>query len=294
MAGDWIPMRVDLADDPAVIALAGALGTDDFAVVGRLHKLWAWANRHLAEGVAKLSPGWVDRYVSQPGFARELVAVGWLTEGSDGSVSFPKFDRWNSQGAKRRLSKTQAKRGERSVANVSPIRRQNVAKMSPSKGDKTATREEKRRDIEEANASSCPEPAEPASGPAANPPPESALAVPDPEPIPDPVLAHFPASGPGAGKGWPLRQSKLDEWQAAYPGLDCRAELRKAKQWLADNPGRRKTLAGMPRFLGAWLARAQDQPRPTARGPTGFMDRGAAQEARMMGQIFEALPEYPT
>lgn len=129
----------------------------------------------------------------------------------------------------------------------------------------------------------------PASEPNAATIPTAALAVPKPEPIPDPVLTHFPASGPNAGKGWPLRQSKLAEWEASYPGLDCRAELRKAKQWLLDNPGRRKTLAGMPRFLGAWLARAQDQPRPKV-GPAPF-DRGAAADARITGQILEALPE---
>ena len=52
MAGDWIPMRVDLADDPAVISIATATGLDELAVVGRLHRLWSWANRHLTTGAA--------------------------------------------------------------------------------------------------------------------------------------------------------------------------------------------------------------------------------------------------
>ena len=35
VAGDWIPMRTDLAEDPAVIAIAAATDLDEFAVVGR-------------------------------------------------------------------------------------------------------------------------------------------------------------------------------------------------------------------------------------------------------------------
>lgn len=146
------------------------------------------------------------------------------------------------------------------------------------------------RTEEEETSSFCPESGSPTSGPNAASPPTAALAVPDP--TPDPVLTYFPASGPGAGKGWPLTAAKLAEWEAAYPGLDCRGELRKAKQWLLDNPGRRKTLAGMARFLGAWLGRAQDAPRPT-RGPVPF-DRGAAADARITGQIFDAIPELFT
>jgi hypothetical protein len=67
----------------------------------------------------------------------------------------------------------------------------------------------------------------------------------------------LPASAPPIGtllcvgekKSWPLYQEKVDEWQQSYPGVNVVAELRKARQWLIDNPTQRKTFKGMTRFL---------------------------------------------
>ena len=57
MAGDWIKMRVDLNEDPAVVGMAIALDTDEHSVVGRLHKLWSWAdNRCANEGQGRQAP----------------------------------------------------------------------------------------------------------------------------------------------------------------------------------------------------------------------------------------------
>ena len=35
--------------------------------------------------------------------------------------------------------------------------------------------------------------------------------------------------------------------------------MRKARQWVEDNPSRRKTFGGMVRFLGNWLSRTQNR-----------------------------------
>lgn len=136
MAGDWIPLRVDIADDPAVISIAGTLGMDEFAVVGRLHHLWSWANRQLDSGNAcGVTEKWIDRYVSASGFAQAMVGAGWLTP-KDGGFEFPKFDRWNSQGAKRRVLTSRRvalhRNAERNATNVTTA----------------LTREEKRREEE--------------------------------------------------------------------------------------------------------------------------------------------------
>ena len=141
MAGEWIPMRLDLADDPAVIGIAEAVGIAPDAVVGKLHRLWSWANRHLEKGEAGLKPGWCDNYVSCDGFAAAMVSFGWLKLDAKGSVIFPMFERWNSEGAKNRLRKNriQAERRSRSEAGLKPKR----GVISDSKG---TTREEKRRE----------------------------------------------------------------------------------------------------------------------------------------------------
>lgn len=102
MAGDWIKMRTDLADDPAVIRLAAQLDLSEDDVVGKLHRLWSWADRHTVDGVAQgISERWVDRYVGKSGFADLMRQVGWLVL-TEEAICFPNFDRHNGASAKKR------------------------------------------------------------------------------------------------------------------------------------------------------------------------------------------------
>jgi hypothetical protein len=102
MAGDWIKMRCNLDTDPAVFQIAGALEMDELAVVGRLWKVWAWADQHCADcNAVSVTRNVLDRITSTPGFADAMQKVGWL-EGLDGALSFPHFDRHNGQTAKKR------------------------------------------------------------------------------------------------------------------------------------------------------------------------------------------------
>jgi hypothetical protein len=133
MAGDWIKMRVDLDDDPAVIGISAGTGLDTPGVVGRLHKLWSWADRQSRDGHApSVTEMWLDRYVGCEGFASAMQQQGWLTVDTSG-ISFPNFDRHNGKSAKTRALATSRQRNARE------------AETSRTKRDKTATREEKRR-----------------------------------------------------------------------------------------------------------------------------------------------------
>lgn len=86
MEGEWIKMRTDLSEDPIVLAIAARLGVDEFSVVGRLHRIWSWADRHLVDGVALgISMEWIDQYVRLEGFSISLLEVGWLTKIEKGS-----------------------------------------------------------------------------------------------------------------------------------------------------------------------------------------------------------------
>jgi len=112
MAGDWIPMRTGLADDPAVIAIAARLGLDEDSVVGKLHRVWSWANHQTLDGHApSVTSVWLDRYARAPGFADALAEAGWL-EVTETGLWFPKFDRYNSEPAKKRAlaAKRQSRR----------------------------------------------------------------------------------------------------------------------------------------------------------------------------------------
>ena len=103
MAGDWIKMRHDLADDPAVIAIASRLKIDDRdTVVGKLHKLWSWFDRHTPDGNAhSVTETFFDALVCVTGFSRALELVGWLKI-CDDVISMPNFERHLSKSAKHR------------------------------------------------------------------------------------------------------------------------------------------------------------------------------------------------
>ena len=86
----------------------------------------------------------------------------------------------------------------------------------------------------------------------------------------------FPIIGKDA-KGWGLTVDKLGEYVETYPGVDCPAEARKARQWLTDSPTRRKTARGMTKFLNGWMERAQN--RSTGNGkPAEPVSRVATKE----------------
>jgi len=109
MAGDWIAMRTDLADDPAVIAMTDALRTPERPwmtpqlVVGCWHTLWSWANHQLRDGCASgVTAVWIDARVGVTGFTAAAQHVGWLVFDGD-ALRFPNWDRWNSKSAKERL-----------------------------------------------------------------------------------------------------------------------------------------------------------------------------------------------
>lgn len=155
MAGDWIKMRNDLPDDPAVIAIAARLGLDEFAVIGRLHTLWAWADEQSRDGHAVgVTSAWLDRKVQRDGFADALVSVGWLEVTNDG-LTIPNFENHNGETAKVRALGTRRKQRQRAgeaPVDVPPTVPKTVATVSldvsRTQRDKSETREEKRRDIE--------------------------------------------------------------------------------------------------------------------------------------------------
>lgn len=80
----------------------------------------------------------------------------------------------------------------------------------------------------------------------------------------EPVLLIFPTVGP-EGQEWRLRRVQVDEWQTAYPNVDVQAECRRALSWVRANPGRRKTVKGMAKFLNGWLSRSVDSGRAVQR-----------------------------
>jgi len=99
---DWIKMRKDLPDDPAVFKLAGILKLDRLSVVGRLYAFWAWADKHAVDGrVDGATSHVVDDVAHLPGFSDALESVGWLLVGEN-HITIPKHERHNGESAKER------------------------------------------------------------------------------------------------------------------------------------------------------------------------------------------------
>lgn len=73
------------------------------------------------------------------------------------------------------------------------------------------------------------------------------------------LLTEFAFPTVGDVITWKLSESKLAEYQASYPDLDHSKEILAAIQWCRDNPTKRKTCRGMPRFLNGWMERAQNR-----------------------------------
>jgi len=119
MASDWIKMRTDLHDETEVrvIARESEVG-DPFAVVGRLHRIWGWADRQTADGAIKGATfADIDDLTRTPGFAAAMCKAGWLVSTKTG-IKLPHFRRHNGQSAKRRAEDVLRKRVRRSSATV--------------------------------------------------------------------------------------------------------------------------------------------------------------------------------
>lgn len=116
MAGDWIPMRANLEDDPTVISMARALRLQPDHVVGKLHRFWSWADSHTIDGqLFGVDAAWVDKHVDKRGFANAMAnaPAPWLIIEDDG-ITIPNFTHWFGSSAKSRMLNTRRQQVSRS------------------------------------------------------------------------------------------------------------------------------------------------------------------------------------
>jgi hypothetical protein len=60
--------------------------------------------------------------------------------------------------------------------------------------------------------------------------------------------------------------NKFNQYQNLYPGVEIKIRVMQAAQWLTDNPQRRKTMSGLPKFLNQWLITSQNSGQGVVRG----------------------------
>lgn len=106
MASSWIKIEVITPDKPEVFQLAEILDIDPDAALGKLVRLWTWADQQTIDGnarsnAASVTKNAVDRITFIQGFADALIRVGWLAE-EGGTLIFPNFERHNGNSSKKR------------------------------------------------------------------------------------------------------------------------------------------------------------------------------------------------
>jgi hypothetical protein len=225
----WIKLDHTTQDKPEVFLMADRLGIDPDAVLGKLVRVWVWADQQTTDGNApSVTSSLLDRITGVSGFAAALQQVGWLTNSDDGLI-FPNFTRHNGQTSKARALTAQRVAKSRS-GNGAKCNGRSVTEALPEK-----RREEK---IEDTKVSSPPSPqAAAGSG-------ERFACV---------------------GGEWELPAAKLEAYREAFPGVDLVAEFRKVRIWLDDHPPKRPRAGrGAQQFLSRWLGKAHEAARRTA------------------------------
>jgi hypothetical protein len=137
MALEWIKFELHTSNKPEVWDIAGKLGIDPDAVVGKLLRVWGWFSNQTTDGNApSVTKALLDRDCGVKGFCKAIIEAGWMIE-KDGMISLPNFDRHNSQTAKTRAltakrnaklrtgrnasdASSDARSDARSVTNASP------------------------------------------------------------------------------------------------------------------------------------------------------------------------------
>ena len=118
-------MRINLAADPDVVAIALTLGLSEDDVTGKLLRFWGWADQHTTDGNARsVTTSWIDKHIGVTGFAATLIGVGWLERTEDG-VRIPGFDRFLGKSGK-----TRAKSNRRVAAHREVKRNGNASSVT--------------------------------------------------------------------------------------------------------------------------------------------------------------------
>lgn len=102
MGRNWIKIETVTMDKPEVCVIATQLKMDPDAVVGKLVRLWSWAEvNRINSSALNVTLEFLDKLVGKKGFGAALMKAGWLKE-SDGVMQFPNFGRHNGPTGKGR------------------------------------------------------------------------------------------------------------------------------------------------------------------------------------------------
>ncbi len=147
MAGDWIKMREDLHEDPAVLWMAQELDVRPETIVGMCHRFWGLVSRQTRDGCLR-GPrlASLGNVLGLPGFPELLIRAGWL-EYDDSNpempiTTIPQFERHLSESAKKRVLEAEKKRKQR-AGKVSPKPRDKCPRKTATRGEESKSKSKK-------------------------------------------------------------------------------------------------------------------------------------------------------
>lgn len=145
----WIKFEHATLDKLEVYVIAERLKMKPEQAIGHLLRFWCWCDQQSGDGaLAGATEAVVDRVSNAKGFGQALVAAGWLRKEQD-HLLIPKFDRHNSESAKKRAEAALRKfrsrtKAPQEKANESRDGHNDVTKNCDN--SVTKTRPEKRRE----------------------------------------------------------------------------------------------------------------------------------------------------
>jgi hypothetical protein len=130
MGRNWIKIETVTMDKPEVCVMATQLKLDPDAVVGKLVRLWSWAEvSRINANAMSITLEFLDKLVGKKGFGAALMKAGWLRE-VDGVMQFPNFGRHNGPAGKGRALTAQRVSRHRERKRTSDEKDENVEEVS--------------------------------------------------------------------------------------------------------------------------------------------------------------------
>ncbi len=130
----WVMLEKNLLDKPEVSRIADAVGLDRYSVIGRLARVWGWAEDLIdSEEWGFITAEVVDSKAGdKDGFHQAMEKVGWGLVG----MSEEKLVKWrqlNGQAAKKRMGGNSSKKAARNMSDDARAERERQRQGAPKK-----------------------------------------------------------------------------------------------------------------------------------------------------------------
>ena len=116
---DWIKVEHTTPNKQELFKIAKILKLEPDSVLGKVVRFWIWADQNTEDGNTIVTDlCYIDHVVNFNGFGSALLETGWIERLGENFV-IPRFDRHNSESAKKRANTLRRVQKHRSAGNAS-------------------------------------------------------------------------------------------------------------------------------------------------------------------------------